>query len=974
MGEAIDSSRSGPGPGLEDTVAESGTRASTLLERGRIVGRYVVLDLVGVGGMSHVYAAFDPELDRRIALKVMATTGASEASIGRERARLLREAQAMARLAHQNVVPVHDVGMVDDRVFLAMHFVEGQTLGEWMKTKPSQNEVLDTFVQAGRGLAAAHAVGIVHRDFKPDNVLIDREGTVRVTDFGLARADVRPTADSSGQAAAAASSSLLELGAGSTSSRVRAPLVTNPGIIMGTPAYMPPEQHALEMVDARADQFSFCVALWEALFGERPFAGESVAEIAFNVSQGTLRSFPPGSSVPQRIRRALVRGLARRPGDRFASMDELLAEIVAAQGGRKRMKLALAAVALVALGGLAVQVVAPERSPCAGADADVRDVWNDARERTLRSAFAATERHDAAQATEHVVRALGAQADAIAASRRTACEATRVHNEVSDETYDLRMACLDRRTIELDALVDAFAQADEKVVANALSFDTSSVLADVEVCDDFERLRTSYPLPDDAAARARIAELERAVDDVAVADAVGVVSEHDAAQLVAECEATGHWPLVAYARLQNAHQLEVHGDLAAAERELYSTLDAAARGNVPDLTVAAWTDLLYLVGAVQRRFPETRVIAEAARVALLGLPERPGTRDRESNLRVAMGGVQQMEGDFAAARASYESALELTPPDAPVTRRMVLLNNIGSLSLLQQDVDDATARFEAALALAEETLGPDSLYTIDYHYNLALSSIATGRYQAALKRIDRGNEVIAKSGLSDAPREANLLIARASALTGLGQYAEARATAERGLAAAITAYGDESISAAEAHTCMGTALRMLGEYDAAERAFVRAETIMRGDPANEAFATPLIYERGRLELARNRPLAARTEFERALAPIPAESANLAARAVPPLLGLGLAKLALEDVAGAELALVRARELVTTIDVAPEFQAELAFASSRAVASSDHVRARELAEQAVGALARAEGPVAFRPELEEWLRSGIEAAR
>jgi tetratricopeptide (TPR) repeat protein len=351
-----------------------------------------------------------------------------------------------------------------------------------------------------------------------------------------------------------------------------------------------------------------------------------------------------------------------------------------------------------------VQVVAPSRSPCAGADAEVREAWNDARERTLRSAFSATGRHDAAPAADHVVRMLGAQADAIAASRREACDATRLRNEVSDETYDLRMACLDRRTSELDALVDAFAQADEKVVGNALAFDTSAVLNDVGVCDDFERLRTSYPLPDDPAERARLAELERAVDEIGAAYAVGVVSPHDSGKLVEQCEATGFWPLVAHARLYHAHQLEVRGDIAGAERELYAALDAAARGKLPDITVAAWTDLLYLVGVVQRRFPGTRVIAEAARVALLGVAQ---PRSRESNLLVALGGVQQMEGDFAAARRSYESALELTPPDASVTRRMVLLNNIGSLSLLQQDVGDATARFEAALALAEERLGGD---------------------------------------------------------------------------------------------------------------------------------------------------------------------------------------------------------------------------------------------------------------------------
>jgi tetratricopeptide (TPR) repeat protein/predicted Ser/Thr protein kinase len=966
--EAFDSARSGPGSGLEVTWAESGTRATTLLERGRIVGRYVVLDLVGVGGMSHVYAAFDPELDRRVALKVMATTGASEASIGRERSRLLREAQAMARLAHQNVMPVHDVGMVDDRVFLAMHFVEGETLSDWMRRHPSQNEVLNTFVQAGRGLAAAHAVGIVHRDFKPDNVLIEKDGIVRVTDFGLARADLRPS--DAGQSSGGLANIDFELAPPSSTSRLRTPLVTHPGVIMGTPAYMPPEQHALEPVDARADQFSFCVALWEALFGERPFAGESIVEIATNVSQGTLRAFPAGNSVSPRIRRALVKGLSRKPTDRFASMDELLAEIVAAQGGRKRMQLMLAGASLVGIGALAVWIGMPERDLCAGADAQVHEVWNDGRASTLRDAFAATGRLDSAPAAEHIVGLLGAQADSIAASRRSACEATRIRNEVSDDAYDLRMACLDRRTSELDALVAAFAQADQKVVGNALGFDVRAVLTEVDVCDDFERLRNSYPLPDDPRERERLAELERAVDEIGAAYAVGVVSPHDPGQLVRDCEATGYWPLVAHARLNHAHELEIHGDMAAAERELYSTLDAAARGDMPDITVAAWTDLLYLVGVIQRRFPESRVIAEAARVALLRMPD---AIDRESNLLIALGGVHQMEGDFVAARRSYEHALELTPADAPISRRMVLLNNIGSVSLMQLDIDDATAQFEAALALAEEKLGEDSLFTIDYHFNLALAFIATGRYGAALTRIERGSAVIAKSGLRDAPREANFLIARSSALVGLGQYAEAHTTAERGLAAATAAYGEQSLTVAEAHIAMGTASRLLGDFDGAERSFARAGEVMASDPANEPFTTPLLYERGRLELARERPVAALAQFERALELIPAGAADLAARAVPSLLGIGLAKLTLGDAQAAESPLTRARELAATIDISPELRGEIAFASARAVAE-DRARARELTEEATAAIARAEGTIPFRRELEAWVRLRGEGER
>jgi serine/threonine protein kinase len=235
--------------GLEATRAGASTGASlstggesAVLARGSSIGRYTVLQMLGAGGMGVVYAAFDPELDRKVAIKLLhvqlapreGTTGAT---------RLLREAQAMARLSHPNVIAVHDVGTHDGQVFMAMEFVEGQTLGDELGARPrGWRDVVGLYVAAGRGLAAAHRSGLVHRDFKPDNVMIDREGRVRVLDFGLAcsRAD----------------SPLAKIDATSTSSLdIR---LTATGAVMGTPAYMAPEQHMGQAADERCDQFAFC--------------------------------------------------------------------------------------------------------------------------------------------------------------------------------------------------------------------------------------------------------------------------------------------------------------------------------------------------------------------------------------------------------------------------------------------------------------------------------------------------------------------------------------------------------------------------------------------------------------------------------------------------------------------------------------------------------------------------------------------
>src|ERR1041384_163083 len=239
---------------------------------GRVMGRYVVLEPIGRGMMGEVYAAYDVDLDRKVALKVVSPIAATSATAAASEARLMREARAMAQLAHPHIVTVHEVGQLAGRVFLAMEFVGGTTLADRMDSRPGQREVVELFLQAGRGLAAAHAAGLVHRDFKPANARVGREGRVRVTDFGLARPD-EPVDRATPSPTLTA--------------------ITQTGVLVGTPAYMAPEQHLRGPIDARSDQFSFCVALYEGLYGERPFAGESQPELAAAVVAGRMREPPP---------------------------------------------------------------------------------------------------------------------------------------------------------------------------------------------------------------------------------------------------------------------------------------------------------------------------------------------------------------------------------------------------------------------------------------------------------------------------------------------------------------------------------------------------------------------------------------------------------------------------------------------------------------------------------------------------------
>ena len=302
-----------------------------LLPQGTGLGRYVVLDLLGTGGLGCVYAAYDPELDRRVAVKILQPR-AEIALAERAQPMLKREAQALAKLAHPNVVPVHDVGTIEDRVFIAMELVRGPTLREWLKQeRRTWQQVRDVFVQAGRGLLAAHRAGLVHRDFKPTNVLLAEDDRPQVVDFGLARAvsQVVPPSNSAGSTPATPVSSNQDL--------------TGTGSVVGTPAYMAPEQLRGGAVDARADQFAFCVTMYEALYGQRPFQAQGLKALEQLVTSGHIPDPPPGRSVPAWLRRAITVGLRPDPARRYASMAELLRAIAADLHSKRRQWLALAA-------------------------------------------------------------------------------------------------------------------------------------------------------------------------------------------------------------------------------------------------------------------------------------------------------------------------------------------------------------------------------------------------------------------------------------------------------------------------------------------------------------------------------------------------------------------------------------------------------------------------------------------------------
>jgi eukaryotic-like serine/threonine-protein kinase len=529
------------------------------LRAGDRIGRYVLISSVGQGGMGVVFLAYDPELDRKVALKLLRL-----GLLGREgKQRLIREAQALARLSHPNVVPVYDVGTVEDQAFVAMEYVEGQTLKRWLKTPRPWRDVVALMRDAGRGLAAAHAAGLVHRDFKPDNVLIGVDGRVRVVDFGLARevddlsnpSGVTPADRPDGKPVRA-----IKRGPGSSHDHISLSQLTHADQIIGTPAYMAPEQVANGACDDRADQFSFGVTFYEALFRQRPYdvtdtmGGDQLLTFADkrkNVVRSVAAEPPRQTDVPTWVQRIVMRTLAHDPIHRFPSMDELLAALDKDPAlTRRRVATVVAMIVVLGLGAVGfVRGQAAKRRMCDGANDEVHKAWSpEARER-VRLAFAKTNLSYADLASSTLSRLLDQYALDWSNQYKDACESTRVRGETSEEVLDLRMACLGDRLKELSALASVMERPDNDTVQEAPR--AARNLAPVAECADVAALKAPTPRPRDATQARRVDALHQKLAEMEAQHAVGKNLEalKIGEPLLLDARAVGWQPLIAEVEL-----------------------------------------------------------------------------------------------------------------------------------------------------------------------------------------------------------------------------------------------------------------------------------------------------------------------------------------------------------------------------------------------------------------------------------------
>jgi tRNA A-37 threonylcarbamoyl transferase component Bud32/tetratricopeptide (TPR) repeat protein len=649
------------------------------------LGRYLVINKLGAGGMGVVLAAYDPELDRKVAIKLLRAGPSDDAS-----ARLLREAQALARLSHPHVVQIYDAGAHDRQIFIAMELVDGLDLRRWLAagTRPWR-AILRVFTEAGRGLAAAHAVGIIHRDFKPENVLVGADGRARVADFGLAR-----------QLAAAIETTAVDpprLGASALDISL-----TMSGTVLGTPAYMAPEQLDGRPADARSDLFSFCVALFEALYGVRPYAGETLGALLNNLHQGKLSEVPASSQAPRRIAAALRRGLASDPRLRPASLEALLAELTYEPALRRRWGAfagGLALAASAATYAFAAATTAPGPAPCSGGEAAIADLWSPTAARSLAADLADV--IPSASARERATTGLDAYASGWVAARREACLA---HHRGDDPApaRDARMRCLDRRR---DALGGAL-----RLLQDARpSDDIARVVAGLPALDACARIDAllvdpaAHRAPELAAAAAP--HLRQLDQTRALADA-GRLDEARAA-LRATYEAAISLPdraLHAQIGLARARLEMAAGDWPTAAAQLRLALADAVASDDHGAAAEAIARLLYARALTDQESPAA-ILADAplahALVDRLG-PGSFASRRLWGNLAfVHFVAGDQVQVDRWITRAVDDLAAVV---DADPIESANLLSAAASLTRDPQRRSDA---FDRAAAILRRELGDD---------------------------------------------------------------------------------------------------------------------------------------------------------------------------------------------------------------------------------------------------------------------------
>ena len=761
-------------------------KVSIRLSRGQSLDRYMVLEKLGEGGMGVVYKAYDPELDRQVAIKLLSIKKKDTDSMTKASARLFREAQALAQLTHPNVVGVYDVGRYRHHIYIVMELVKGTTLRQWQKEmKPNQNELLSVLIDAGQGLAAAHKAGLIHRDFKPDNVIVGNDGQTKVLDFGLARATDTKHRDESGddqetslaenesplvqeldQDFTEADQALISLSTGSMSMQYLHSAVTGDGDFLGTPLYMAPEQFLDLEVDQQTDQFAYCITLFEALYGTRPFAGTTPRALLANVTRGKISLPAERKQIPAWLENIVLRGLAVEPGERYPTMDALLADLrhdplavaLERRKTRQRNLIVIGSIALgclIAVGGFLFNADRLNQR-CKSSLEKLIGIWDNQVRLAVKDAFQNTQRPYAHDVYTRVEKNLDRYANAWTVMHTQACEATHVQGIQSEQMLDLRMGCLRKRKAGLAALSEIFSEKpDDEVLQKAVQASLS--LGSLDYCADEEALQSKKPMPEDTAIREKVKQIEIMLTRVEALQNAGKYQQGlEQAQVAANmAQTTQFLPVVATAHYWLGLQLDENGKYDKAHTALKTAADIAETNELPMLLAKATKELIWVVGYRQAQYHQALALVRVAEVAL---NLAGGDNIVLSDIRKNQGGAYLQLGQHEEAISCFQQVLHIREKIFGRYHLRIArpLNNLGLVYMRQGKYEQTKALYERSLAIWEKFLGPDhpqvalsrnNLGTVYYVYGQL--DQARNHYQKALdsriKSLGENNPVIAAS-------------------------------------------------------------------------------------------------------------------------------------------------------------------------------------------------------------------------------------
>ncbi|MCX4245138.1 protein kinase domain-containing protein [Paraliomyxa miuraensis] len=874
------SSTTGPVVDFERARARSAARRALFGEDADeplTIGRYRIGRRIGAGGMGEVYQAVDPELERHVALKLVLP----HLSRARATARLRREARALARLSHPNVVQIYEVGEHGGRTFLAMELLEGGSLSRWLAAEPRPwSSVLERFVAAGRGLAAAHAAGITHRDFKPDNVLLASDGRIGVADFGLALTGepvedrAAPSSDSSGSSDSPtrAKDGLgdglddgLDDGLGNRAEH----RISAAGTVAGTIRYMPLEQLEGAAVDARADQFAFCVALYEGLWGCSPFSLTNMAE-RLDALDRDAPSPPPRGPVPRRLWTVIRRGLHRAPAQRWPDMENLLHALEAIPRRRRLARLAAVLVPtaglLVALGRASSADQREAIDPCAEARATLDALWGPEQAQALARGFEATTLAFASATAESTREGLDDWRTRWLEEREHLCQAT-ASARAPAEVLGLRGACLERQREHFAATVEVLLRADAQTVTRA-----QEQLAHLPVptaCSNDELLLLGVRPPPADQAEA-VAELRRTLAHGQAERLAGhpLRARALAAPTLATAQALGYRPLLAEALTEAG---EIALDLSERDQGLallQQAVDLAEASHHDQLAARVWLDLVFEATSELRDETRGRSELRRARAASERIEAGPVTRSR---LELVGGMLEWLAGDRGAAEIAMRAALAaLDDPDAePRAARLIRPAYLGHLAkLVAEDarMDEALALRREALAAAERGLGPDHPGVAAHAFALAQTLQAMDRNDEAIAPLERAASLWLRGPGAPDPELGTALLSLTQLALAAGELEradrlahDAAATFARSLPAVHHRHGDARMALAAVAAQRGDLPAALAEFEHAaahyeqslgadarilvdvhENAGVAALQAQRYDEAREHFSALLV--------------------------------------------------------------------------------------------------------------------------------------